>query len=72
MATKNKENVEETLETPVEVEKKYDFKQAFRVFKKNNPIFSKYDSEAIELFCMKKMGKKEAPMKEWVDILQKY
>ena len=72
MATKNKENIEEVLQTSPEVEKIYDFKQAFRVFKKNNAIFSKYDPEAIELFCMKKMGKKEAPMKEWADVLQKY
>ena len=75
MASKNKENteVETQLSEPVvAVDKVHDFKQAFRIFKISNPIFAKYDSEAVETFCNKRLKKKEATMKEWASVLEKY
>jgi len=77
---KNKEDISEestpefTLVEPTKVEDpKYDFSQAFRLYKKNNVHASNWTEEAVIVFCKKRINFSNThTLDSWFTVFEKY
>jgi len=49
-----------------------DFEQAHRIYKKNNKISEKWDSDALKVFASKRIKNKLASKDEWFKTFSKY
>lgn len=48
------------------------FEQAFRIYKKQNPLAAKWTIESVAIFAKKKLNKKSATLQEWIETFNKY
>lgn len=55
------------------IEKVVEFKQALRIFKKDNSKASTWYDKAVEVFCKKRLGNDRAyPLDKWLEVLSQY